>query len=207
MDVGSLDEDALVGLRRRIGMIFQHFNLLSAKTVAQNVALPLRVAGAVSYTHLDVYKRQALHWAPTRRHAPAKKTIGRSRMRAPAMPRVSPRFTTPALALTLALSLMLAGGASAGPAAAPAANAPAPAARSSTAPAAAPAKADRATAAVDAAVADVMRQYGIAGMAIGVSRDGEQRFFNYGDASREPRRAVSSDTLFELCLLYTSRCV
>ena len=119
-------------------------------------------------------------------------------MRAPAMPRVSPRFTTPALALTLALSLMLAGGASAGPAAAPAANAPAPAARSSTAPAAAPAKADRATAAVDAAVADVMRQYGIAGMAIGVSRDGEQRFFNYGDASREPRRAVSSDTLFEL---------
>lgn len=45
VDVGSLDEDALVGLRRRIGMIFQHFNLLSAKTVAQNVALPLRVAG------------------------------------------------------------------------------------------------------------------------------------------------------------------
>lgn len=45
VDVGSLDENALVGLRRRIGMIFQHFNLLSAKTVAQNVALPLRVAG------------------------------------------------------------------------------------------------------------------------------------------------------------------
>ncbi|AOU92735.1 methionine ABC transporter ATP-binding protein [Achromobacter ruhlandii] len=45
VDVGGLDEDALVGLRRRIGMIFQHFNLLSAKTVAQNVALPLRVAG------------------------------------------------------------------------------------------------------------------------------------------------------------------
>ncbi|WP_313622522.1 methionine ABC transporter ATP-binding protein [Achromobacter sp.] len=45
VDVGGLDEDALVGLRRRIGMIFQHFNLLSAKTVAENVALPLRVAG------------------------------------------------------------------------------------------------------------------------------------------------------------------
>ncbi|MGN6457992.1 MAG: methionine ABC transporter ATP-binding protein [Achromobacter mucicolens] len=45
VDVGSMDEDALVGLRRRIGMIFQHFNLLSAKTVAENVALPLRVAG------------------------------------------------------------------------------------------------------------------------------------------------------------------
>lgn len=44
-DIGRLDEDALVALRRRIGMIFQHFNLLSAKTVRQNVALPLVVAG------------------------------------------------------------------------------------------------------------------------------------------------------------------
>ena len=44
-DVGSLGEDALVVLRRRIGMIFQHFNLLSAKTVRENIGLPLRVAG------------------------------------------------------------------------------------------------------------------------------------------------------------------
>ncbi|MDX3926051.1 MAG: ATP-binding cassette domain-containing protein [Shinella sp.] len=44
-DIGRFDEDALVGLRRRIGMIFQHFNLLSAKTVRENVALPLVVAG------------------------------------------------------------------------------------------------------------------------------------------------------------------
>ncbi|CAO3424475.1 Methionine ABC transporter ATP-binding protein [Azospirillum doebereinerae] len=45
VDVGALGEDALVGLRRRIGMIFQHFNLLSAKTVRENVGLPLKVAG------------------------------------------------------------------------------------------------------------------------------------------------------------------
>ncbi|QET04203.1 ATP-binding cassette domain-containing protein [Cupriavidus pauculus] len=44
-DIGVLDDDGLVGLRQRIGMIFQHFNLLSAKTVFENVALPLRVAG------------------------------------------------------------------------------------------------------------------------------------------------------------------
>ena len=44
-DIATLDEDGLVALRRRVGMIFQHFNLLSAKTVFDNVALPLRVAG------------------------------------------------------------------------------------------------------------------------------------------------------------------
>ena len=44
-DIAALDEAGLVALRRRVGMIFQHFNLLSAKTVRENVALPLRVAG------------------------------------------------------------------------------------------------------------------------------------------------------------------
>jgi D-methionine transport system ATP-binding protein len=44
-DISSFDEDDLVALRRRIGMIFQHFNLMSAKTVWDNVALPLKVAG------------------------------------------------------------------------------------------------------------------------------------------------------------------
>ena len=44
-DISGLDTEGLVALRRRIGMIFQHFNLLSAKTVWDNVALPLAVAG------------------------------------------------------------------------------------------------------------------------------------------------------------------
>ncbi|MFQ6558453.1 ATP-binding cassette domain-containing protein [Pseudomonas sp. Lb2C1-1] len=45
IDIGEFDEERLVELRRRIGMIFQHFNLMSAKTVWQNVELPLKVAG------------------------------------------------------------------------------------------------------------------------------------------------------------------
>jgi D-methionine transport system ATP-binding protein len=45
VDIGAFDEDRLVELRRRTGMIFQHFNLMSAKTVWQNVELPLKVAG------------------------------------------------------------------------------------------------------------------------------------------------------------------
>ncbi len=44
-DVATLDGEALRALRRRIGMIFQHFNLLSSRTVAQNVAFPLELAG------------------------------------------------------------------------------------------------------------------------------------------------------------------
>jgi len=38
----------LRSLRRKIGMVFQHFNLLSARTVAANVAYPLELAGGHS---------------------------------------------------------------------------------------------------------------------------------------------------------------
>jgi D-methionine transport system ATP-binding protein len=44
-ELGSLDEDGLNRVRRNIGMIFQHFNLLSMKTVFENVELPLKLAG------------------------------------------------------------------------------------------------------------------------------------------------------------------
>jgi D-methionine transport system ATP-binding protein len=44
-DVGRLEEAALVALRRRVGMVFQGFNLMSARNVRDNVALPLRLAG------------------------------------------------------------------------------------------------------------------------------------------------------------------
>lgn len=44
-DMTALDDAALRSQRRRIGMIFQHFNLLASQTVAANVAFPLRLAG------------------------------------------------------------------------------------------------------------------------------------------------------------------
>jgi D-methionine transport system ATP-binding protein len=44
-NITGLGEKDLQPLRRRIGMIFQHFNLLSAKTVEENVALPLKIEG------------------------------------------------------------------------------------------------------------------------------------------------------------------
>ncbi len=37
--ITGLTETQLQKVRSRVGMVFQHFNLLSAKTVAQNVAL------------------------------------------------------------------------------------------------------------------------------------------------------------------------
>ncbi len=52
-DVTTLDDDRLRALRRRIGMIFQHFNLLSSKTVAANVAFPLRLAGGLDRAAID----------------------------------------------------------------------------------------------------------------------------------------------------------
>jgi len=44
-DVTVLDKAALTTLRRRIGMIFQHFNLMSRKSCSKNIAFPLEIAG------------------------------------------------------------------------------------------------------------------------------------------------------------------
>ena len=53
VDVTALDSTGLRGFRRQVGMIFQHFNLLSSKTVADNVALPLRLAGGQPSSAID----------------------------------------------------------------------------------------------------------------------------------------------------------
>ena len=45
LDLTGLGKTALAQARRKIGMIFQHFNLLSSRTVFANVALPLELEG------------------------------------------------------------------------------------------------------------------------------------------------------------------
>ena len=59
--VDSRDISALAGrelrlAQRSIGMIFQHFNLLSSRTAADNIALPLEIAG---WSKADIRARVA----------------------------------------------------------------------------------------------------------------------------------------------------
>jgi D-methionine transport system ATP-binding protein len=44
-EITALPDEALRTARQRIGMIFQHFNLLSSQTVVENIAFPMRLAG------------------------------------------------------------------------------------------------------------------------------------------------------------------
>lgn len=45
-EISSLSQKELRQLRRRIGMIFQNFNLFNSRTVYGNIAYPLKLAGA-----------------------------------------------------------------------------------------------------------------------------------------------------------------
>ncbi|SNS62836.1 D-methionine transport system ATP-binding protein [Pseudomonas japonica] len=44
-DIAHLDAAQLRPLRRQVAMIFQHFNLMATRSVAENIELPLRMAG------------------------------------------------------------------------------------------------------------------------------------------------------------------
>ncbi|AMC13395.1 methionine ABC transporter ATP-binding protein [Liberibacter crescens] len=54
VDLTTLNGSSLQKLRREVSMIFQHFNLLSSRTVYDNVALPLEISG---YNKEKIYSR------------------------------------------------------------------------------------------------------------------------------------------------------
>ncbi|RIY31479.1 methionine ABC transporter ATP-binding protein [Psittacicella gerlachiana] len=49
-DITKLSTKELNKLRQKIGMVFQHFNLLSSKTILENVIFPLKIAGVEKET-------------------------------------------------------------------------------------------------------------------------------------------------------------
>ena len=55
-DLTKLSKDELRLARQKIGMVFQQFNLLSNRTVAQNIAFPLEIAG---WSKQEIEKRVA----------------------------------------------------------------------------------------------------------------------------------------------------
>lgn len=59
-NVASMDRAALMGLRKRMGYLFQNGALINWLTVAANVALPLREHGRVPKSELDERVHQVL---------------------------------------------------------------------------------------------------------------------------------------------------
>jgi D-methionine transport system ATP-binding protein len=45
VDITSLDKSSLRKARQKIGMIFQHYNLIHTKTVYDNISFPMRISG------------------------------------------------------------------------------------------------------------------------------------------------------------------
>lgn len=60
-EVSGISSDALTGLRRRMGVVFQDFRLLDHLTTYENVALPLRVQGR-SETNYRAEVVELLRW-------------------------------------------------------------------------------------------------------------------------------------------------
>jgi len=68
-DVTDFDGVALRRMRTGIGMIFQHFNLLSSQTVAANVAFPLRIHGLMDEKAIAARVRELLERVGLTEHA------------------------------------------------------------------------------------------------------------------------------------------
>lgn len=68
-DVTAMNADQLRRFRQQLGMIFQHFNLLSSKTVADNIAMPLNLAGELPRQQIDQRVAELLERVGLTEHA------------------------------------------------------------------------------------------------------------------------------------------
>ena len=60
-DIATAKRDTLPLIRRRIGVVFQEFRLLNSLSVLDNVALPLRIAGA-DPEEIEKHATELLQW-------------------------------------------------------------------------------------------------------------------------------------------------
>jgi D-methionine transport system ATP-binding protein len=68
-DVTHYNASQLRAFRRNVGMIFQHFNLLSSKTVDDNIAFPMKLAGIYSKTEIQQRVAELLELVSLSEHA------------------------------------------------------------------------------------------------------------------------------------------
>jgi D-methionine transport system ATP-binding protein len=68
VDLLSLDDHGLRQFRQGVGMIFQHFNLLGSKTVSENIAFPLKIAGKADSKQIDARVDELLDLVGLGRH-------------------------------------------------------------------------------------------------------------------------------------------
>ena len=68
VDLLGLDDAGLRRFRQGAGMIFQHFNLLGSKTVADNIAFPLQIVGEASAAQIDARVDELLDLVGLARH-------------------------------------------------------------------------------------------------------------------------------------------
>lgn len=68
VDLLALGDEDLRQFRQGVGMIFQHFNLLGSKTVGDNVAFPLKIAGKADRKQIDARVDELLELVGLQRH-------------------------------------------------------------------------------------------------------------------------------------------
>lgn len=71
-DINEVPRRDLPALRRRVGVVFQDFRLLDHLTAAENVALPLKLAGRLAAADIENYVAEMMAWVGLSQQAGAR---------------------------------------------------------------------------------------------------------------------------------------